>query len=109
MRLALYIEGGFGYFPGLKKPLVVDTASLDKEDADELCDLIDEADFFELPDVVGETPKKGADHQKYTLTASDSEREHSVSFYAGMIPGETTLHENIYSLMRFVREKGKRE
>lgn len=110
MRVALKVDGGFSYFPSIKKPLVVNTNLLDNEDVKVLVELVDEADFFDLPPLIGETPPStGADHQKYTLTISEEERNHSVAFYAGMLPDESPLHDDIYALVDFLREKGIRE
>jgi hypothetical protein len=78
MRVTFQTEGGIAYMPGLAKPVEIDTNVMSAEDADALCNLIDEADFFELPPVASVLSKGAADHQTYTITIDDGERHHTV-------------------------------
>ena len=49
MRVEFTTEGGIAYFPGLSRPVVIDTDNLSEPDAAELQRLLDDADFFERP------------------------------------------------------------
>lgn len=69
---------GVGYFPGLAKPVVIDPASLDGEEAARLQALAEDAHFFELPSEVGQPKKGAADYQCDTLTIDDGTATHTV-------------------------------
>ena len=70
-------QGG-AFFPGLAKPVVIDLASLDLEEAARLQALVEDARFFELPPEVG-VPKAGAaDFQCDTITIDDGTATHTV-------------------------------
>jgi hypothetical protein len=72
-------EGGFGYFPGLAEPVVVDTARLAPDEAASLVDLVGAADFFGKPHQMGAPAPGAADQRHYTLTVEDDDgRSHTV-------------------------------
>ena len=78
MRIELKTEGGIAHFPGLSRPVVIDSAALSAEDDAELKRLIESARFFERPPIVG-TPSPGAaDYRQYTVTVEDGGRQHTV-------------------------------
>ncbi len=79
MRIELTTEGGVAYFPGLSKPVVVDSGRLSQEQKAELQRLTEEARFFELPEKA-DTPRRGADYRRYTLTIEGDARHHTVQF-----------------------------
>jgi hypothetical protein len=72
------MEGGIAYFPGLSKPVMIDSNELPKEEAAELKRLVDAARFFDLPTVAGAPPRGAADYHQYTVTVEDSGRRHTV-------------------------------
>jgi hypothetical protein len=78
MRVELQTEGGMAYFPGLNKPVVVDSGELPKEQATQLQQLIDSARFFELPAASRAIPKGAADIRRYTITVADGRRRRTV-------------------------------
>ncbi len=80
MRMQVHIDGGIAYFPGLAKPIVLDTATLSAQDAEELKRLIAAARFFELPASIGQQPARGADYRRYTITVDDGSAHHTVEF-----------------------------
>src|SRR6185436_15346457 len=67
MRVELQTEGGMAYFPGLSKPVVVDSSDLPKEQAARLQQLIDSTHFFDLPAASRSVPKGAADIRRYTI------------------------------------------
>ena len=81
MRIRLQSDGGFGYFPGLDEPVIVDTTDLPPGEAASLERLIGAADFFDRPEQVG-APAPGpgaADQRHYTITVEDDDgRSHTV-------------------------------
>jgi len=78
MRVELQTEGGVAYFPGLAKPVVVDSSDLPQAQATQLRQLIDSARFFELPVASRSIPKGAADMRHYTITIEDGRRHRTV-------------------------------
>jgi hypothetical protein len=77
MRVRFQIGGGIGYFPGLAAPRTIDVDGLDERTRQALTNLVEEADFFNLP---AHTPPHpgSADHQTYQITIEDAGRRHTV-------------------------------
>jgi hypothetical protein len=78
MRVELQTEGGMAYFPGLSKPVVVDSSDLPKEQAARLQQLIDSTHFFDLPAASRSVPKGAADIRRYTIKVEDGRRRRTV-------------------------------
>lgn len=70
--------GGFAHFPGLSRPVRIDTEELTPEQADHLKGLVERARFFEQPAEVGAPPPGAADLRSYTITVEDGDRRHKV-------------------------------
>jgi hypothetical protein len=71
-------EGGFGYFPGLSRPLRIDTSKLAPEQAKHLEELVDHAEFFDQPSRLSAPHPGAADFRSYTITVEDGDRTHTV-------------------------------
>ena len=78
MRIELAQTGGIAYFPGLNRPVVLDVDHLDGPVAQELKRLVEAADFFNLPPLLGSPRPGAADCQAYRLSIEDGGRRHSV-------------------------------
>ena len=78
MRVELQTDGGVAYFPGLNKPIVVDSGELPNQQAARLQQLIDTARFFELPAASRSLPKGAVDMRCYTITVEDGRRRRTV-------------------------------
>jgi hypothetical protein len=78
MRVELLTEGGVAFFPGLSKPIVVDSATLPEAEARQLEQLVADARFFELPAASRALPKGGGDMRSHTITVKDGRRTHTV-------------------------------
>jgi len=78
MRVELQTEGGIAFFPGLNKPVVLNTTDLPKAQADQLHKLIDSTRFFDLPAASRSVPKGAADIRGYTITVEDGRRRRTV-------------------------------
>ena len=78
MRVELQVDGGVAYFPGLSRPVVVNSDDLPKEQAGQLQQLLDDARFFEQPAASRSVPKGAADMRRYTITAQDGRRNQTV-------------------------------
>ncbi len=78
MRVQLNIEGGLAYFPGLNKPITIDSNALPPQEANKLKQLLDGAHFFDLPPVMNTPAPGAADYRKYTITVDDDSKHHTV-------------------------------
>jgi hypothetical protein len=78
MRVELQTDGGIAFFPGLNKPVVLNSSDLPKAQADQLQQLIDSTRFFELPAATRSLPKGAADMRGYTITVEDGRRRRTV-------------------------------
>ena len=67
---------GIAYLPGLARPIVIDGADLAPQEAAELERLIEAANFFALPAVVGRPG--GRDTRQYTITVDTGDRRKTV-------------------------------
>lgn len=81
MRISIKENGGPAFFPGLAKPRTVELDSLPEPDQQELRQLVEASNFFELPQsTLPEREKRGQVH--YTLTVTEGAREHTVCVLA---------------------------
>ncbi|BDB20937.1 MULTISPECIES: protealysin inhibitor emfourin [Pseudomonas] len=81
MQISLKENGGPAFFPGLAKPRTVELDSLPEQDQQELRQLVEACDFFQLPQSSEPAPgNPGQVH--YTLTVKEDQREHTVCVLA---------------------------
>jgi hypothetical protein len=78
MRVELKISGGLAYFPGLSRPIVIDSETLPYQQANELRRLLDKVHFFDLPPVINAPSRGAADYRQYTITVDDGNKHHVV-------------------------------
>jgi Emfourin len=71
-------SGGFAHFPGLSRPVRIDTDELAPDEAGRLNGLVERARFFEQPPEVGTPPPGAADLRSYTITVEEGDRKHTV-------------------------------
>ncbi len=71
-------DGGLAHFPGLSRPIRIDTSELAPEHADQLKGLVERARFFEQPPEVGAPPPGAADLRSYTISVQDGNRFNTV-------------------------------
>jgi hypothetical protein len=77
MHIQFTAEGGIAYFPGLNKPVSIDTAQLPPQEAAELERLVQAANFFDLPPAIA-PPSGAADYLQYTISIESGDRQHNV-------------------------------
>jgi hypothetical protein len=95
MRISYRRTGGFA---GMVMKFDLATETLPKEEADELKDLVDSADFFSLPDVISsDSHSRGADRFQYRLTVEAEEQQHTVEV------GDASVPENLWPLLNKIR------
>jgi hypothetical protein len=78
MRVEFITQGGIAHFPGLSRPVVIDSAALSAEEDAELKRLVEAARFFEQPATAGAPPPGAADYYQYTISIEDEGRQHTL-------------------------------
>ncbi len=78
MRIQFKMEGGIASFPGLSKPITIDSDQLPQQESDELKRLVNATHFFDLPTVIGSPAPGAADYFQYTITIQDDGKQHTV-------------------------------
>lgn len=78
MKITFSINGGFAYIPALSRPVIIDTAQIDPQVANQLESLVRESRFFDQPARADTTAKGAADYRTYTITVQDGPRVHTV-------------------------------
>ena len=99
MRVELQTDGGVAYFPGLNKPVVVDSADLPKEQADKFEQLLEQAHLFEQPVASRSLPKGAVDIRQYTLTVQDGRRSRTVRL------ADPIEDPNLQALIAFLQDQ----
>ncbi|NWF59568.1 MAG: hypothetical protein HXY43_09795 [Fischerella sp.] len=83
MRISLQRTGGF---TGISKKATVDTANLSPEEAKQLPQMLEAANFFSLPTKINAPPHQ-ADRFQYTLTVENNGQQHTVTVSEAALPG----------------------
>jgi hypothetical protein len=79
MRVEFATSGGFAYFPGLARPVVIEADQLPQEEARKLNDLVAASRFFDQPERVANKMAPGAaDYRQHTITINQGGRSHTV-------------------------------
>lgn len=96
MRIRLQREGGLAYFPGLARPVEVDTHELPPEVGERLEEIVHSCGLLENP--VRQAPPQGADYQKYTLVIESGEQQSVVELY------DPVTDRDLQTLLELLRE-----
>lgn len=72
MQVTLKRSGGFAFIPGMNRPKKIDVDRLSQQKADKLLRLVQDVDFFNLPDKVGQPHPGAADYHTYTITIKNN-------------------------------------
>ncbi len=79
MKIEFKMDGGPAYFPGLSKPLLIDTDALSEaQDKEELESLVQSANFFGAPSAVATSAPGRPDHRQYTITIENAGEKRTV-------------------------------
>lgn len=97
MRIALERSGGFA---GMLTSVSIDTTKLAPPEANQVKSLVEEAEFFQLPEAI--TPAAPVDRFQYHLTVSDKKRQHSV------VVSESTMPGSLKPLVDWLMETARR-
>ena len=98
MRIEYEKEGGFAYFPGLHRPVTIDTDRLPAEEAKEIKRLIEAAGFFDLP-ASSPPPRGAADYFQYTISVTAPQCRHTVRLT------DPIRDPNVQALVNYLNEK----
>ncbi len=98
MLIHLVRSGGFA---GIRTEVTLDTESLPADEAKKIKEMLDSANFFNLPAKFA-APKRGADYFQYKITAKIDEKEHTVELNDTQIPEE--LRSLLQSLMKYAKK-----
>jgi hypothetical protein len=78
MQIQFQVEGGIAHFPGLSRPVTVDTSSLPPAQAAGLENLVRTSGFFQRPPQVGTPARGAADYRTYTIHVENGAQSHTV-------------------------------
>ncbi|HEU5014852.1 MAG TPA: protealysin inhibitor emfourin [Roseiflexaceae bacterium] len=78
MRITFQREGGVAFFPGLSKPVTIESDSLPSDEQAEIAQLIQQSAFFSQPEQVGTLSRGAADYIHYTVTVDDGPNSHTI-------------------------------
>lgn len=92
MKIQFERRGGFA---GFRKDTKLDTDSIPSNVAEELLELIEKADFFNLPEKFP-APKKGADYFMYRLAIEKDGKKHAIEVSDPAVP------EGLQPLLQFL-------
>lgn len=103
MRIEFERSGGVA---GLRLSATIESDSLSNQEADELCKLVEDAGFFDLPADIT-SPKAQPDQFVYAVTVETEARRHSVRVDDSAAPAR--LQPLLDWLSRAVRRSRRRE
>ncbi|KOP22841.1 hypothetical protein AMR41_28550 [Hapalosiphon sp. MRB220] len=96
MRILIQRTGGFA---GISKKAIVDTANLSFEETKQLSDLLEAANFFNLPTVIN-SPSNQADRFQYIFTVEANNQQHTVKV------SEVALSGTLKQIIEWVNARG---
>lgn len=107
MRIEFSTQGGVAYFPGLAKPVVIDTSELPAEEAAAIERLVDAARLWQQPAQPSGLPR-GADLRQYTITVEDRDKRHTVRLHDPIAdPALAALVSHLQAKMKALRRAAR--
>ncbi len=102
MRICVLRTGGF---TGIPMRAEVDTHSLDPEDRESLEELVNSANFFDLPEQI-QSHGRGADRFNYKITLNKDEQSHTIELSEANMPEDLqALVQQVTLLARSARKR----
>lgn len=98
MRISFERTGGFA---GISRTTTVDTATLPPEEANQLRQLVEAADFFHLPATIT-PPTPQPDRFQYQLTVEENGQQHTVRV------SEQAAPDALRRLLEWLMDAGRR-
>ncbi|MDZ7290744.1 MAG: hypothetical protein ONB44_18580 [candidate division KSB1 bacterium] len=103
MRIEFKTEGGFAFFPGLSKPVTIDSDEFSDDEVNELQRLLQTTRFFDLPTQMSKAAPQAADMQKYKITIKDKKISHTVQLH------DTLDDPDLQKLLTFIKAKASQK
>jgi len=103
MKITFETSSGFIYLPALGKPVIIDTAQIDPQVADQLETFVRESRFFDQPALIDTTLEGAADYFTYTITVQDGPLVHAVQLTEPIM--DTDLERLVSSLQNMARQR----
>jgi hypothetical protein len=101
MQVIFQAEGGIAHFPGLSRPVTIETDQMPEQEAAELRELMGAARLLDRPAHIGKTARGAADHRQYTITVEDDNRRYTVRLT------EPVEDPDLQRLLRFLQDQAK--
>ncbi len=101
MRVTFTMEGGIAYFPGLSRPVTINSDELPEQETRELERLVEAACFFDQPATAGSPARGAADYHQYTVTVEVGGRQHTVRVT------DPVENPGLQALLHYLRAKAK--
>jgi hypothetical protein len=102
MHVEFATSGGFAYFPGLARPVVIEASQLPEEEARQLDDLVAASHFFDLPEPTASTMSPSSpDCRQHTITIEKGGQCHT------LIVNEPIEDSGIKQLVSFLEAQVK--
>ena len=101
MRVIFQTEGGIAHFPGLSRPVTIETEELPEEEAAELRELVGAARLLDRPAHIGTAARGAADHRQYAITIEAANRTYTVRLT------DPVEDPDVQRLLRFLQDKAK--
>jgi len=78
MKINFEISGGLAHISALSRPVIIDTAQIDPQVANQIESIVRESRFFDQPARASTLSKGAADYRTYTITVEDGSRVHTI-------------------------------
>jgi hypothetical protein len=101
MRVTFQTEGGIAHFPGLSRPVTLETDQMPEQEAAELRELMGAARLLDRPAQVGKAARGAADYRQHTITVEAQDRRYTVRV------SEPIEDPDLQRLLRFLQDKAK--
>ena len=101
MRVIFQTEGGIAHFPGLSRPVTIESDQLPEREEAELRELMGAARLLDRPAHVGKTTRGAADYRQHTITVEAENRSYTVRLT------EPVEDPDLQRLLRFLQGKAK--
>jgi hypothetical protein len=101
MRVIFQIEGGIAHFPGLSRPMTIETEAMPEPEAAELRELMGAARLLDRPAHVGRPAPGAADCRQYTITVEAQHRRYTVRL------SDPVEDPDLQRLLRFLQDHAR--
>ena len=101
MRVIFQTEGGIAHFPGLSRPVTIETEQMPEPAAAELRELMGAARLLDRPAHIGKPAAGAADYRQYTITVEAQHRRYTIRL------SDPVEDPDLQRLLRFLQDQAK--